>query len=185
MTPIIEYNILAKAKTFYEFHGYPEIPVPWIISHDAYYATKPSSVTDFYVLNGYMNASGEQSFIDLMLQGEKLTKHCCITPCFRQEPILDETHHTYFMKLELIDTDVSKDNLKNMIDVAQTFFNQYTDTYILKTDQGEESVDIVDTKNNIELGSYGIRRYKEYSWIYGTGVALPRLSTVINKNKHV
>lgn len=34
--------------------------------------------------------------------------------------------------------------------------------------------------NNIEVGSYGIRQYKNLFWVYGTGLAEPRFSQAIN-----
>lgn len=33
---------------------------------------------------------------------------------------------------------------------------------------------------NLELGSYGIGSYKDYKWVYGTGLAEPRLSQAKN-----
>ena len=32
--------------------------------------------------------------------------------------------------------------------------------------------------NGIEYGSYGIRTFKDFYYIYGTGVALPRFSKI-------
>ena len=41
--------------------------------------------------------------------------------------------------------------------------------------------DIVDLKNGIELGSYGIRQFKDYKWIFATGLAEPRFSKILSK----
>jgi hypothetical protein len=30
--------------------------------------------------------------------------------------------------------------------------------------------------NDIEIGSYGMREYENFKWIYGTGMAEPRFS---------
>jgi len=38
------------------------------------------------------------------------------------------------------------------------------------------AIDIVTVNSNIELGSYGIGSYENYKWVYGTGLAEPRLS---------
>ena len=43
---------------------------------------------------------------------------------------------------------------------------------------GKEMYDI-ESCNGIELGSYGIREFAGFRWIYGTGVAEPRLSLCI------
>lgn len=183
--PVIDYQKIADAKSFYENEGYSELSVPWIIDNAPYKVTFPGGTREFYCLDGYLNASGEQSFIELMMNGQKLTRHLCITPCFRDEPTLDDIHHTYFMKLELIDTDVTKENLHRMISLACQFLNQYmgasSPVRVVQTDREGETFDIHDGIFGIELGSYGIRRTKDFQWIYGTGIALPRLDTVLKK----
>jgi seryl-tRNA synthetase len=179
--PRIDYQKIADAVSYYASCGYTEISVPWIVNYSAYLATKPSDRQEFYTIGGYLNASGEQSFIDLMEHGVHLKKHMCITPCFRYEETLDDTHYRYFMKVELIDTNVSTDNLHTMITDATTFFLKYTQVHVIQTDTKGEAFDIIDTKHGIELGSYGIRHYKNFSWIYGTGLALPRLDVVLTK----
>ena len=35
--------------------------------------------------------------------------------------------------------------------------------------------------DNIELGSYGIRTYKNLKWIYATGIAEPRFSNTLKE----
>ena len=183
--PLIDYRKIADAKDFYEARGYQEIPVPWIVAHDAYKATCPPDCRQFFTIDGYLNASGEQSFIELMLRGRKLGKHLCVTPCFRDEPVLDEMHHRYFFKLELIDTDATMKKLAVMIRDAQDYFDRYfpasLPTRTVQTDQEGRCFDIVDGTHGIELGSYGIRDFAGLRWIYGTGVALPRLDTVLRK----
>jgi aspartyl/asparaginyl-tRNA synthetase len=185
--PVIDYKLLADAKDFYEKQGFVELSVPWIIEYGAYSATCPPHRKEFYTLGGYLNASGEQSFLQLLLEGVVLKKHFCITPCFRAEPVCDEFHHVYFMKLELIDTDATEAHLHEMIACAKKFYDSCfsKETHIIQTDKKGQCFDIVDALYGIELGSYGIRRYKGFSWIYGTGVALPRISTVIKKYTYV
>lgn len=179
--PRIDYKKVVAATSYYALHGFKEIEVPWIISYNAYKTTKPSLARDFYTTDGYLNASGEQSFIEMLHNGVKLTKNFCITPCFRNEEVFDETHYQYFFKVELIDMDVSEENLTTMIATAKKFFEQYISVKVIQTDEVGKTFDIVDEKHGIELGSYGIRDIGGFSWIYGTGVALPRLDVVINK----
>jgi phenylalanyl-tRNA synthetase alpha subunit len=126
-------------------------------------------------LGGYLVASGEQGFIELMIRENLVGKYFTITPCFREEKY-DELHLPYFMKLELIDTEVDNKKLPAMINDAKRFFDNYLETKVIPTKDG---YDIVSAKSNIELGSYGIRAYKEFLWVYGTGVAEPRLSQVL------
>lgn len=182
ITPCIDYAKIASGQDYYTKLGYEEIAVPWIISFEPYNATRPPHRKEFYCLDGYLNASGEQSFLELMIQGVSLTKHYCITPCFRDEPVIDATHHRSFIKLELINTDATQENLKQMIADAVTFFSRYTSVQVIATNNEGTAFDIIDSHHHIELGSYGIRTYNEYTWIYGTGIALPRLDTIIKSS---
>ena len=183
ITPAIDYRKIADAQEFYTEYGFEEIAVPWIINFPAYSATRPPDRPEFYTLGGYLNASGEQSFIELMLNGVKLKKNMCVTACFRDELVIDELRHKYFVKLELIDTAANTAGLVRMVELCRSFFERYIATYVVETGEsdGEKTYDIVDSKNKIELGSYGIRHFRHLSWVYGTGVALPRLSWVLKK----
>lgn len=183
--PIIDFKKVAHAQEYYAGLGYTELSVPWIISFEPHDATRPPHRREFYCLGGYLNASGEQSFLELMLSGSHLKKHFCITPCFRDEPELDAYHHQYFLKLELIWTDVSLQHLHQMIADANDFLSRYTETDIIPTNDSGTAFDIIDRKSGVEFGSYGIRSYENYSWIYGTGIALPRLDSVISNNHSI
>jgi aspartyl-tRNA synthetase len=183
VTPCIDYVLLGNAQAYYQTLGYQELAVPWIISHEAQNAMRPPDRREFFTLDGYLNSSGEQSFLELLLAGKALTKHCCITSCFRDEAP-DSLHQRYFVKLELINTDATEANLQAMLYDAKTFFDQISpkeyQTSIVTTDSIAPTYDIVDGRNGIELGSYGIRTYKSHRWIYGTGLALPRFSIALN-----
>ena len=185
-SPLIDYRKMADAQTHYAAHDYQEVAVPWIIERDAYLVTHPAGkdVRDFYTLGGYLNGSGEQSFIQMLMDDEKLGRACCVTPCFRDARAYDELHHPYFVKLELIDTTASQDNLRRMIASARTYFDGYfhadVPTRIVpRSNEGVDACDLVDGLHSIELGSYGIRTHNGFRWVYGTGVALPRLSAVL------
>ncbi len=175
----IDYHKLSSALDHYEARGYEYMEVPWVVSREAEAATLPPDATATSVQYGELVGSAEQGFIELLLRGRTVLKACAITPCFRMEDSYDELHHAYFMKLELINTDASRDNLWRMIHDAQDFLGNYTRTEIEQT--GTETYDLVDSKHHIELGSYGIRTFRNTPYIYGTGVALPRLDTVIRK----
>lgn len=184
--PIVDYRKVADAQAYYAERGYAEIAVPWIIPHAPYAVTRPSDRREFYTLGGYMNASGEQSFLALMLAGEKLGRRACVTSCFRDEPALDELHHRYFVKLELIDdADASPESLAHMVATCREFFDRFlpeeAKSKVIVTDETAGTLDIVDGLLGIELGSYGIRRHGNLAWVYGTGLALPRLDTVLRK----
>lgn len=185
LTPTIDYSLLGEAQRYYAQRGYHELSAPWIVRHEAQASTCPPGRRDFFCLDGYLNASGEQSFLELLLQGQRLEKHFCITPCFRDEPVIDELHQRSFIKLELIDTNVTEEHLHTMMRDAKLFFDSLLPieqaTTIVKTDESDSSYDIIDGQHGIELGSYGVRRYKTHEWIYGTGLALPRFQVVKHK----
>lgn len=186
----IDYKILSDALEYYK-QFYCFIDANWTASKEAINATKSANLKDFDTHIGKLVGSGEQSFIDLMLDNKILpmTRYCCITPCFRDEPIIDEEKQHYFMKIELIsciypNTILKNSTLKeldNMIGIACGFFAKYLPIKTIKTPEGTD----IQSGSGIELGSYGIRsrliKDKNIAWIYGTGCAEPRLSYAISK----
>jgi hypothetical protein len=175
-TMIINYQILADAIEFYKINGFQEIPVPWIITEESINITKPIDKQSLPFLNKFLVGSAEQSFLEIR-NTLKPGTYQATTPCFRDE-IIDELHHNYFIKTELIETNPKnpKYSLEYILSTANKFFQQYQQTHITKTQEGYD-INI----NNIEVGSYGIRTYKDFTWVYGTGVALPRLQQTLNK----
>lgn len=174
---MIDYFNIYNAEEFYKSRGYKIIEVPWIVSDKAYSSTKPPGSRDFVTLGGNLVASGEQSFVQLMLENKlQPRKYQCTTPCFRDEQY-DELHLPYFVKVELISysPEDPESELQRMIRRAQVFFD-YAVSEVIETDIG---YDIVDYKTKIELGSYGIREFEGFKWVYGTGCAEPRFSTVL------
>lgn len=175
----MNYRLLEQALSFYGSRGYVYVSdAPWLVDKEASYATKPPGTEDVKVSNAdkHLVASGEQSFIQLMLEGREFKRAMCITPCFRVERYNDY-HKPYFMKVELINADdPSRGNLLQMVHDAASFFEKHVTIKIVETTPG--SFDIQSKATRSELGSYGIRRYKDFMWIYGTGCAEPRLSLV-------
>lgn len=190
----MNYAHIARALEFYQERGYVYLDdVPWTVGYSAYTATKPAGSRDIslHIQDGpasYLVASGEQSFIQMMLDGQPIKRAICVTPCYRAEPRVDTLHRLYFMKAELINAqDVDEGHLLDMIADAREFFRQYFPVRVVKTEVG---YDIVEKGSRFELGSYGIRSIqpsgKRLSWIYGTACAEPRLSTAVQKAlKHV
>lgn len=185
----MEYQNIGAALEYYRSKAYVYVPdAPWCVGKYAYYATRPKGSTDVRCdinsqMRGFLVASGEQSFIQLMLDGTELKRHVCVTPCFRVEKYND-WHKPYFMKVELINAhDVDEGHLVDMIHDACGFFDRYFSTRVVKTEIG---YDIVEKGTRAELGSYGIRDHvicgKRYRWIYGTGCAEPRLSTAVMRH---
>lgn len=187
----MNYSNLSAAVNYFTARGYVYFPdAPWYVSQDAYYATKPDGAVDMRIAVpagplGYLVASGEQSFIQMMIDGQPLKMAICVTPCFRMETVSTWKQRT-FMKAELINAhDVDLSHLVYLVGQAQGFFEQFFSVRVLQTgsnSSGEPTFDIVEKGSRVELGSYGIRRIevagKRIEWIYGTACAEPRLSTV-------
>ena len=190
---MIDYAKLVHAQEFYTDRGYDYTEAPWFVSIEAMQATfvpkDRKEPLELRYVSEVPVASGEQSLVHMLLKGDqpKGRKFQTITPCFRDEPIINETHRKFFMKLELMHLSNSVYDLEQMIDCAFKFFNQYT------FDHNRDALKIVSTAyqtydiefEGIELGSYGIRRHDHIGpWIYGTGVAEPRFSVALNKFLH-
>lgn len=179
---MINYEYISKAIHHYGLRGFSYLEVPWLVPEGISDMTRENKRdTSFVTRFGELVGSGEQSFLSLMVQ-EALApgRYMCATPCFRNEPVLDELHRRHFFKVELIDTlTVDVPHLHVMIAKAMEFFiAHHIEVALLPT--GEDEYDIVEKEYGIELGSYGIRREGNLAWIYGTGCAEPRMSHVIN-----
>jgi hypothetical protein len=189
--PSINWRILSEAKEYYRFCGYKYVEVPWLVPHTTSLATSPLDAAYIQTLeNEDLIGSGEQGFLQLILNGELIPdQYQTITPCFRQDQ-QDGLHFRHFMKCELIDylghynvgsglTATYRGTVEETVDYtircAATYLGGFTDVSRVVTSSGW---DLVHTETGIELGSYGLREYQGHSWVYGTGVALPRLSQV-------
>lgn len=177
---MIDYGRLDRSINFYENKGFKRIESPWTVTKAVSGITKPPNGKDWEILgkDKVLVASGEQSFLYLYLKGFLPNgKYQTITPCFREEPF-DITHTKYFMKNELIITDdVSQKSLLSLINTCKDFFESelYRPVNIITTEQGYDL-----EVEGIEIGSYGIRSCDYLDWVYGTGLAEPRFSTVKN-----
>lgn len=191
----MSYNTINYSVYYYQLNNFKYIDVPWTIAENISKLTKPIDREEFYVKDKVLVGSGEQSFLEL-ISNDKLNhgQYVTMTPCFRDETILDEIHKQYFMKTELIvydEFDKLTEIFPNIILLCLNFFNQYVEAEIIETIEnnniGTRTYDIIDKKTKIELGSYGIRTTtlgnKSVSWIYATGCAEPRLSYVVNIHK--
>lgn len=179
MKDSIDYEKIACAIAHYNRIGYERVDVPWLVSPECCDATRPKEARPFSTFAGNLVASGEQSFISIMKDLCPRQKYMCVTPCFRDEKY-DELHLMQFIKVELIqvlwqDDDPNK-FIKTITSDALSFFRPYASNHpkVEETDLG------IDIKiNDIEVGSYGLRQFNGYRWIYGTGCAEPRLSMAL------
>jgi hypothetical protein len=184
---MIDYSILHNALGTYETSSAPfkRIEVPWVVSKEISDLTRPTWVHAHDVVkNGRVKTfvgSGEQGFLYLWAK-EYLTpgQYVTCTPCLRDDAF-DETHVKYFMKVELFKNDSLRPEIdaESMMYIAKRFFSKYVnpkDIEEVKTDEGWDL-----NFHGIEIGSYGVRECMMGTWVYGTGVAEPRFSRLINK----
>lgn len=185
---MIDYARIGEAVKYYTARNYKLIEVPWLVSKEAASLAIPEGRTLYESSAGFLPASGEQCFLDMRLKGNLPDgKYVCVTPCFRDEPVLDVLHRQTFMKVELIQmhTTVPYDvdeHLIFMVEDAQRFMAcQGLRTMAIHQPPaifGEcYSYDI--EHKGIELGSYGVRSYEGHTWVYGTGLAEPRFSQAL------
>ena len=179
---IISTSKIMEALTYYSNLGYVPIDVPYCVDRSVSELTKPMCKRDTEYLNDKVYVgSAEQSFIQMYMDGKLPDgKYMALTPCVRDDEH-DDLHHSVFMKLELFDCG-DKTQPFQLGFAMQDFFEQYIKTTVVAGDDRPFSTDILDKKLRIELGSYGMGILpggKFYS--YGTGIAEPRLSTVIRK----
>lgn len=206
---MINYKILDESIRHYENRGFQRIESPWTITKSISEITKPKDCEEFTIAekNKVLVASGEQSFLYLYNKGFlPKGKFQTITPCFRNDTF-DSLHTKYFIKNELIITDeVCNIQLVFIVNAARDFFRKYCcrpkkdDGYVSSLGEKDdvyiidsngcclEEIEIKDSYKyhsydlvyrGIELGSYGIHKCDYLEWIYGTGVAEPRLSRVM------
>lgn len=185
---MINYLLIAEANKFYQSRYYEILELPWVVRDSVLNITKPENKRSIKnkILGGSLVGSAEQSFLQQVI--DKGIRGCyqATTPCFRDDDI-DDLHQQYFIKTELfynIDQDpmALKIVLNKFIEDANCFFSQYVKTEVIPMAK-ENTFDIVCARTKIELGSYGIGYHKDCGyWVYGTGVAEPRLSYVINLN---
>lgn len=173
---LIDYDILAKACSFYRCMGFQQIEVDWMIESRYAAITVPRDQPDLsFALRNYNHLlySAEQGLIKKAMLGQLVTDktYFSVSPCFRQD-LLDDTHSQTFMKLELFS--VGKNRMNTMTWCAQQFFGQHSvNTEIVSTAIGQDLM----YAGELELGSYGVRCFNESLYIsYGTGLALPRFS---------
>ena len=77
----IDYNLIGQAQAYYKGAGYQNIETPWLVSLQAIAATLPPTAQAFQTSFGCPVGSGEQGFIQMMMDGTLLPgKYQTTTP---------------------------------------------------------------------------------------------------------
>lgn len=199
---MIDYSQIASAIDFYTNKGFQRIETPWLVSKDIADLTKPLDASTYIVQKDVERkqkafvASGEQSFLYLINKGHLPAsgRYQTVTPCLRDDS-WDTTHMKNFIKLELIEyiTYSEYANIKlntnntvhRMVDQALDFFSTKVNSSLLTVinTSTKDTVSFDINLNGVEIGSYGYRSSMFCEWIYGTGIAEPRFSRLINNIK--
>jgi hypothetical protein len=182
----VDYLKLVRALDFYASRGFVRAEVPWLVSKEAMRVTLPKFVDIGSVPrlgDGMLVGSAEQSFIECLMNGTRAggtapSPGCMLmaaTPCYRHEAVYDDYRCPGFVKLELFHWSCEKRDLDFMIEGARRFFAGYGQP--VKTVETEIGYDL--EIDGHEVGSYGFRDTAWGNFIYGTGLAEPRLSAVL------
>ena len=85
---MIDYSKIAAGIAFYSKHGFKYVEAPWVTSQTATDITRPDGAINYPFESGFLVASGEQSFFQLILDGTlKPGRYSCVTPCFRDDKL--------------------------------------------------------------------------------------------------
>lgn len=177
----IDWSILSAATAYYAALGYHAIEVPWIVPRTTSEMTMPMGCEPITTPQGDLIGSAEQGLLQLALtKGLTAGLYMATSPCFRND-VVDAIHGKHFMKVELmiLKPEVSFEDRDRLVRDASGFLSQHASIDVI--DVGDGQRDIVCRNTGIELGSYGVRSAQGIHWAYGTGVAEPRLSTVLGR----
>ena len=185
---LIDWSLLAKASQFYLQAGFVQKETPFAIAEKYHTYIKPHDNKSFVLDQGIFKeephelvGSAEQGFIYLLLnnQIQPFERLFSITPCFRFDTY-DCLHQPWFMKLELFHYSSNIDDLKSMITLVKDFLTSISKFSVDLVNTGKNTYDL--EINSIEVASFGFRVVEGLTFIYGTGLALPRFSIANNKD---
>lgn len=169
-----------KAESFYRFMGYQLVEVPWAVTPQYAMIAKPDNkpLLPLFDSGQYLVASAEQSFASSQYLDSNEGKFVATTPCFRDEKCRETYHQRCFLKTELFVPAPLKP-MAMIDDMIYDASHLMSELLHIKAER-LKIVEVSDNQkdlylNGIEVGSYGLREWNGWSWVYGTGLATPRL----------
>lgn len=181
----IDLALIHKAIHHYTKMGCWLASVPYLVDPDIMDFTCPDGVIDKRLThsNGKQYvASAEQSFLQMEKEGrigENQPPMLALTPCYRDEYVLDDTHLNIFLKLEIFTYNPKFLGMDATLaaSMKQFFKKEGLETQIISTLEGFDVL----TLEGLELGSFGYRvSPKGVPYVYGTGLAEPRASLALS-----
>lgn len=181
--------------------GFRYVSLPWVVPTRYTDVTRPPGATDVLTPHGALVASGEQAFLQLWDEAHlppSRLGYIGWTPCFRDEPVLDDLHHHAFIKAELFipleaaclaELDALEGPSQRLL--ARLVEQQAEVFRLLASREGRRGIPLVQERVDgrqtdlllagIELGSYGLRCFKDRAYLYGTALALPRFHVALEQ----
>lgn len=173
---IINFSLLEHFKNLYS-EIFTPIELPYIIEEKYVEVTLPPGHNHLRHKGDLVYVgSAEQSFIKYLSEG-KLPKnnYQAITICSRDEKILNTRSLLNFVKLELFSKTISPIEMTKL--VFKIYKNYDNRNYsIIETSHNCFDINC----ENVEVCSFGERfnPYSNSSFTFGTGLALPRFTTI-------
>ena len=174
-----DWTLLAKAVDWYSKSRFRRIELPWHARKETVAVTCPYPERAYPLKGiGTLVGSAEQAFMEAQFDG-RLPKGrwVSLTPCFRSEPVFDDLHLPYFMKVELYSNEDAQEGMDLVFAKTARFFMLL---------HGARKVDLLRTPEGwdleiggVEVGSYSTREHAGHRWTCGTGLAEPRFSTAL------
>lgn len=188
------WNNLNHALNWYQEHGFKFIDVPLLVRSEINRITFPDD--DQQLKNHFSSliGSGEQGFLQILPNLREDIKYVTLTPCFRlKDNARREYKYRTFYKVELGQYTKDKssvfEKVDQMLDIAFKYFHQsygkYASFFKERSPDDPNVIDIncVFEDKQIEVGSYGFRELSNKYFIFGTGLAEPRLSNFLMDNQ--
>lgn len=171
-------DIFVEMYSKYRLLGYQPVEFDYFVQSVAVSSTLPTGRESLvHSKNKEYVGSAEQCFIEKIFNNQPMIgDFMAATPCFRDEHLCDDTRLKIFFKLELYSTTKSP---IVVLEEAKSVHEKFLDVYVEKTEDGYDLVD----SDGMELGSYGERIIEGFRFTYGTGVAFPRMSVAVKRNR--
>jgi len=159
----------------YSFTNYENLP--WHVSNLAKEILNHEK--NYKTIDGNFISSIEESFVDLMLQNklEKERRYVGFAPCLKNVSI-DFSNDKQFYKSELFSYS-DYDYLIDFVNITKRFISDYCNVNEVKINDNQIDLFV----NEIQVSSFNRRKYKDYVWVSGTLISLPRFSSALKLNE--